>query len=797
MKMLDINTITGHQRMSTETLLRMIEAAVKAGETDFRIQASGQHDIGGPLWNQEGRTLHFEITNAGQRAGAMCLPHTEIYLEDSAPADVGWLNSGGTIVVRGDAGDTTGHCAAGGLIYIGGRTGTRSGSLMKHDPLYEPPQLWILKNTGSFSFEFMGGGIAVVCGWDCEEGCSVLGERSCVGMLGGVVYFRGKAGSHTDEVQEKELHEEDIQFLQKGMPGFLKAVKRSDLQEALCDWTSWHKMVPLTYEEKLARRHPQNVRDFRLHEWVRGGIFSDVCQDDFQVHTLVETGLYRLRVPVWENHRFSAPCEAACPAGIPTQKRYGLIREGRKEEAQQMVLAYTPFPASVCGYLCPHPCMQACARGSLDEPIRIAMLGRDSLLTEPAPPHPPTGKKIAVIGGGAAGLSAAWQLVRRGHEVTVYEADAHMGGKMEQVIPRDRLPASVLQAELDRIERAGVHFICSYQVDAEKFQRIREHSDAVIAATGGYRKRVLTCDGAERAVDCLSYLAAVNQGRKPPTGRCVIVIGAGDSGMDAARTAYRMGADKVICLARSVPRASREEINDFLERGGEVLTHFQPASITEKGMQSEDGRTAEGDMVIQAIGEEPVLDYLSGAESVDLYQGTWLLPRRDSSVLPGVFAAGDAVHPGRLVDAVAAGARAAHFADAYVMGKEASPFVKAPAVSPDRIHSAFFQKFRRDEMPEGAAGDVLRCMSCGTCRSCDICIEACPRGAISKRQTRDGGFELVSDPEKCIGCGICEGVCPCGIWRLTENPVPIPMYRNGVPTAAKQKKCRENQGKMG
>lgn len=779
--MLKINTMEGHQRMSTETLLHMIEEAVKAGETDFRIEASGQHDIGGPLWNKEGKTLHFFINNAGQRVGAMCLPHTEICVEDSAPADVGWLNSGGTIVVRGDSGDTTGHCAAGGYIYIGGRSGTRSGSLMKHDPLYAPPQLWILKNTGSFSFEFMGGGIAVVCGWDCDEVDSVLGERSCVGMLGGVVYFRGKAGSHPDDVQEKKLEEEDIQFLRKELPAFLRSVQRDDLQKALWDWTTWHKMVPLTYEEKLARQHPRNVHEFRLHEWVPGGVFSDVCRDDFQVHTLVETGLYRLRVPVWENHRFSAPCEAACPAGIPTQKRYGLIRDGHRDEALRMVLAYTPFPASVCGYLCPHPCMQACTRGQLDEPVRIALLGRDSIKTEPDPFQPSTGKKIAVIGGGAAGLSAAWQLIRQGHEVTVYEGDARIGGKMEQVIPRDRLPAAVLKSELDRIARAGVHFVCSCQVDEERFRHIRESFDAVIAATGGHRKRPLTCSGAEHAVDCLAYLSAVNRGEKPYTGRHVVVIGAGDSGMDAARSAYQMGAQQVICLARSVPRASDGELRYILKRGGKVMAHFQPEEITGEGVRSTDGRMAEGDMVIQAIGEEPVLDYLLHQPSLPLYQGLWLRPHRDSSVLPGVFAAGDAVRPGRLVDAVASGARAAHFADAYVMGKIPSPFEKAPAIPTDRIHSVFFQQFRREEMPETAEGDILRCMSCGTCRSCDICIEACPRGAISKHQTREGDFELISDPDLCIGCGICEGVCPCGIWKLKANPVPVEMYRNYTP----------------
>ena len=164
--MLHLTTVHEHQRLSTQDLLLRIEEAVERGETDFVIEASGQHDIGGPLWNREGRPLRFVVTNPGQRVGGMCMPDTEVIVNGPAPADVGWLNAGGRIIVRGDAGDTAGHCAAAGRIYIGGRAGTRSGSLMKHDPLYEAPELWVLQSVGSFSFEFMGGGKAVVCGWN-------------------------------------------------------------------------------------------------------------------------------------------------------------------------------------------------------------------------------------------------------------------------------------------------------------------------------------------------------------------------------------------------------------------------------------------------------------------------------------------------------------------------------------------------------------------------------------------------------------------------------------------------------
>ena len=340
--MFEIETIKGHDRMSTQDLLLAIEEAVRNGETEFKIHASGQHDIGGPLWNAEGKKLFFHVSNAGQRVGSMCLPNTEIVVEESTSADVGWLNAGGIITVHGDAGDTAGHCSAGGKIYIGGRAGTRSGSLMKHDPLYEEPELWILKNTGSFSFEFMGGGRAVVCGYDCDEFTSVLGERACVGMVGGVVYVRGPISSYPADICYLDLEQEDIDFLAGGMDEFLAKIQKPELKAELSDWSQWKKLRPLTFEEKQAQpKKRESLKEFRTQEWVKGGIFSDVAMDDFAVHNTISHGLYRLRVPSWDNAKFNAPCEFSCPTGIPTQRRMNLLRQGKVQEAIELELEYT------------------------------------------------------------------------------------------------------------------------------------------------------------------------------------------------------------------------------------------------------------------------------------------------------------------------------------------------------------------------------------------------------------------------------------------------------------------------
>ena len=204
----------------------------------------------------------------------MCLPGTEIIVEGPASADVGWLNAGGTIAVRGDGGDTTAHCAASGKIYVGGRAGTRSGSLMKHDPLYSPPEFWVLKSCGSFSFEFMSGGIGVICGIDCLPGESVMGDRSCAGMVGGTLYVRGAlSGVSKKDVKILSLAAEDVAYLDSGLDEFLTYINRQELRGQLSQWSEWTKIVPLSYDERPKKANT-DIRSFRTKEWVSGGIFG-------------------------------------------------------------------------------------------------------------------------------------------------------------------------------------------------------------------------------------------------------------------------------------------------------------------------------------------------------------------------------------------------------------------------------------------------------------------------------------------------------------------------------------------
>ena len=772
--MMKINTIKHNERMSTQDLLLMIEAAVKAGETEFDIAASGQHDIGGPLWHPDGRTLKFHVTNAGQRVGSMCLPNTEIIVEGSTSADVGWLNSGGIITVKGDAGDTAGHCSSGGKIYIGGRAGTRTGSLMKHDPLYEEPELWVLKNVGSFSFEFMGGGRAVVCGVDSEEFSSVLGERACVGMVGGVVYVRGKISDYPADILCLELDADDVKFLKSGMNHFLNAVEKSELIGELSDWQQWKKLRPLTFEEKKPQVLP-DLAAFRKSDWVSGGIFSDVANDDFIVLNTVNRGVYRLRVPSWDNAKFSAPCQFFCPIGIPTQQRLALLRQGKIDEALKLVLKYTPFPGSVCGTLCPNPCMEGCTRGKIDESIQIGALGLESARVEIEPPKVSTGKTISIIGGGVAGLSAAWQLARLGHCVTVYDDAAQIGGKLAQVIPHSRISQDLLKAELQRIENIGIKFIINCKVDADKFNEICDTSDAVLIAVGGHKARYFLWEGAEKLTFGIEFLKTINRGEKPHVGKNVVVIGGGNSGMDVATSAYEQGAESVVVVDVMKPAAFPKEIRRLENFGGKIIYPFVTKKITDEGIFSDDGKFIEADQVIVSIGESPVLDFLPDDPAIKKFRD-WLVADAEKKILPKVFAAGDVIKPGRLTDAIGDARLTALMINQFLLGEKITPLPQKKIVPSVNLSKKFFEKCHHCDLPD-PMHEHLRCVSCGTCRDCKICLNSCPEKAITRIQHDEGSWEYVSDESKCIGCGICVGVCPCGVWNLQDNLEEIKMYR--------------------
>ncbi len=757
-----------NQRISTQQLLQKIYAGLEEGQTEFEVLSSGHHDIGGPLWTADGTPLKFRVKNPGQRVGSFGLDGTEIIVEGSAPADAGWLNAGATLTILGDGGDTTAHCAAAGRIYVAGRVGTRSGSLMKHDPAYEAPQFWVLKNTGSFSFEFMGGGLAVICGVGCEDLDSVLGDRGCAGMVGGTIYTRGKVAGLSDDVWLLALDDGDRAVLAEGLPVFLDQIGRPQLLPELTDFAQWQKIVAKTYEERKVH-HRITMREFRTTKWVAGGIFGDLVHDDYtQVAGLVNAGDDRLKVPHWQDKRYGAPCQATCPSAIPTQDRINLLRQGKVQEALELVLHYSPFPASVCGEVCPNLCMDACTRRFIDHPVAMKELGRISLDAVSPVPKAASGKQVAVIGGGPGGLAAAWQLRLAGHGVTVYEADSEVGGKLRQVIPTERLPRQVLDQEIGRIKALGVRIETGTKVDPTRFAAIREQNDAVVIASGAHNPVVIPFPGHERLVKGLDFLKEINQGGRPPVGERVVVLGAGNAGMDVCLGAYAMGAKQVTAIDIQRPAAYHHEIDRVKSLGGVIRWPVYTAKVDAQGLHTKDGQLLEADTVIIAIGERPDLSYVprewltdKGMMDVD---PCWQVLKA-----PGVFAIGDTIKPGLLTHAIGAGTEVAQYLDDFLAGQTPVPIKKPELIPQSCLSKELFRPKNRGRFcVTDARDETNRCLSCGTCRDCFMCLEACPEGAIRRLELPDGKFEYVSDDHLCIGCGICAGICPCGIWAMEQ-----------------------------
>ena len=765
-----IDSLKDNKRLSTRELLQIIYDKMAEGYTSFEITASGQHNIGGPLWTNDGTPLHFEIKNPGQRVGSMGMPNTSITIEGSAPADVGWLNSGAEIILKGDGGDTTAHCAASGKIYVAGRVGTRSGALMKHDPKFAAPEFWVLKNTGSFSFEFMGGGTAVVCGLDCENLDSVIGARSCVGMVGGTIYVRGNVSDLSKDVYLVDIDDNDKEFLSNGLNVFLEKIERTDLYSTLTDFSQWKKIVAKTFEERKANSLIP-MKDFRENRWFKenkGGIFSDVYEDDFKVYSIVNKGDHRLRYPSWDNYTQTAPCESHCPIGIPTQKRINLIKNDKLKEAIELILDYTPFPACVCGNLCPNLCMEECNRGYVDEPIKFDALGMMSRDVKVPKFATTKNQSVAIIGSGVSGLAAAWLLKKQGYKVTVFEEDKEIGGKLRQVIPFERLSKECLDAELERIKKSGIEFSLNTKMTKDLFSDITAKYDAVIVACGAHNPVVIPFEGNERLVKGLEFLKNVKNGNKPNIGEKVVVIGAGNAAMDVILEAYNCGAKKVTAIDIQKPAAFDKEINHVKAKGAEILYPCFTEKVTEEGVVLKDGTLLEADTVIISIGDRPKLDFVE-ADMLD-ERGFLKLNKYKQTENSKVFASGDVIKQGLFTNAIADGNNAAKNVINYLEGKELDTFEKAPMLPRDKVKTEYYQGLSSMKVQEVEPwNEKDRCLSCGLCRDCEMCLQACPEQAISKFTDINGNTVYASNEERCIGCGLCAGVCPCGVWTMKDN----------------------------
>ncbi|MCK9363191.1 MAG: FAD-dependent oxidoreductase [Syntrophales bacterium] len=765
-------------RVDSRIIEGRIQQAVLAGHRNIEVIAYGQHGLGGRIWSSGNEPVHLRIKgSSGQRVGSMGFPGTRIYVEGPASDDLGWLNSGAYIAVQGHATNGVGNAMAQGKIYVGGDIGARGMTMTKHNPRFEPPELWVLGGVGDFFGEFMAGGIAVVCGYEAHEKDNVLGYRPCVGMVGGKVFFRGPhKGFSERDAYMRAPDDEEWSWLKVGMAVFLEATCRPALLPKLKilpkltgDRSEWQVIVARKpYEKKDNAIH---IKQFREESWDRelgkGGLIGDLSSGDRTPIPVLTTGELRRFVPVWENEKYLPPCQAACPTGIPVRKRWDLIRKGKVQEAVDLALQYTPFPATVCGYLCPNLCKQSCTRQQSDlEAIDTMVLGRASLnATVPKAP-PSSGKRIAVIGGGPSGLSVAWQLRMKGHEAVLHDARGKTGGKITATIPRSRIPDEVVNHELKRMEQELPLVALKHPLRKEEFIKLREKFDAVVIAVGAQKGRVIPVPGHERVIPALYFLRD-SRLDCAKVGKRVVIIGAGNVGCDAASEAFRLGAESIVLIDVQKPASSGKERKSAEDAGATFLWPRFTKQITEVGVELTDGEVLPADTVIMAVGDQPELSFLP--DEIKTERGFISIDANYQTSAPGVYAVGDAARLGLLTDAIGSGRKAAVAIDDMLRGREET-YDQIPTIAVERVKLQYYDP--RPQHFEDIVACAANCASCGGCRDCGMCETACPQNAISRKEGEDGRFEYVVEDSLCIGCGTCAGVCPTGVWNLVAN-VPL------------------------
>ena len=760
------------QRLDSRILEENLQRAVHQGARDITVEANGQHGLGGRLRSTAEDTIKVTVNgHSGQRLGSLGSIGTFIEVNGPASDDIGWLNAGAEILVHGNASNGACNGMAQGKVWIEGNIGARGMTMTKTNPRFESPELWVLGSVGDYFAEFMAGGIAVICGHNPQNPDNVLGFRPCVGMVGGRIFVRGPhEGFSRNDAKLVPIDDENWAWLTENLTGYLEKTGRSELFEELAVRDEWQLIAARSPYEKTGVKR-RSIAEFRSQVWDeelgRGGLIGDLTDLDRSPIPLIVSGEMRRFVPVWENKKYAAPCQASCPTGMPVQERWRLIRAGKVDEAVDLALGYTPFPATVCGYLCPNLCMEGCTRGTVNmQPVDIRPLGREGAKSA-APDLPElTGKKVAVIGGGPAGISVAWQLRLKGHDAVVYDMDKTLGGKIAQAIPDSRIPQEIVEAELKRVQSILPHIHLRQKMDLDRFLRIKDDYDFVVLATGAQKPRIIPMPGHEKLVAALDFLKGAKSGNGT-VGKRVVIIGAGNVGCDVATEAARIGAESLTLIDIQKPAAFGKEKRDAEEVGATFRWPCFTKEITDEGVVLTNGELIPADTVIMSIGDQPEIDYLP--DTIALDRGHVVVSDIQQTTEPDVFAIGDITRPGLITDAIGAGRKAAQAINDIASGKR--PHVDTrEMIDYSRMTLEYFD-------PRVNGFDDLdhcadECASCGACRECGLCVEICPQTAISKVEKENGEFELVSDPDKCIGCGFCASVCPCGIWTL-ENNTPI------------------------
>jgi len=766
-----------NHRISSKIFEEEVRGAAAVAD-ELILESYGQHNIGLRL-GSVGKPLTIRVKGpAGQRLGCMGLKGATIICEGSASDDVGYLNIGADVIVKGDATNGVCNAMAGGRVMIGGSIGARGLTMTKWNPDFERPEMWVLGSVGDTFAEFNCGGVGVVCGVAPKNPENVLGYRPCVGMVGGKIFFRGPIDDSYSKTNAKltPLSDEEWQWLSERLPEFLEKIERSELLSTLSLRAEWNVLAAITPQERaLMFSGPMPMAEFRRRIWDQGFGGGDPLRDiapglERSLIGVVESGEFRRKKPFWNNRSAAAPCTFYCPIHIPTVDRLRMIREGRNDEAYEMLLRYSPFPASVCGIICPNLCIQNCSREKVDYSIDASVLGRSVQTVDPPKALPATGKKVAIIGGGPSGMAAAWHLALNGVEAHIFERDTQLGGKLAQTIPWERLSKAVWEVEVDRFRKTeNLHVNLGVDLSKDKVEELKKAFDYVVVAVGTHQPRTLGFPGHERVIPALDYLKAAKSDKPMATGKQVVIIGAGNVGCDVAAEAYRLGAEQVVLVDIQKPLAFGKERAAAEALGATFKWPVMTREVTAEGVVGANGEVIPAQTVIISIGDIPSLPFLPDTvEVVNVAGASWIKTDEAGRTTDDkILAVGDVERPGLATNALGAGKRTAEYILATFKGETWVPF-RQQLIRYEDLTLAHYDPVT----DRGATEDqqAARCLSCGSCRDCHLCETICPTGAISRREIVPGpdgvDYEYVSDDDKCIACGFCADTCPCGIWVL-------------------------------
>ena len=499
------------------------------------------------------------------------------------------------------------------------------------------------------------------------------------------------------------------------------------------------------------------------------------------------------------------PCNAACPAGENVQAWLAAAQAGHYRQAWEIIVRDNPLPA-VHGRVCYHRCEDHCNRAQVDDAVNIHAVERflgDLAIAEGwtvAPDRSSTSRRVLVVGAGPSGLSTAWHLALKGHAVVIFDAGPMAGGMMHFGIPKYRLPRAVLDAEISRIEALGVDIVLNHKVTDLLAEKITGHFDAVFLAVGAHlsHRQDIPARDAGKIFDALQFLKAVEiDTESPKIGRRVAIYGGGNTAMDAARTAERLGATPIIIYRRTREQmpAHPFEADEALEEGIKIhwlrtIKQFDGTTVTVEVMALDSSgfprptgqfETLEADSVILALGQETDTTFLRSVPGIEFRQdGTIEVGPDMQTGCAGVFAGGDMVPFERTVTtAVGHGRKAARSIDAWLRASAESLGPKHEIATYEMLRLWYHAEARQrgqgsidvarrretfDEVvsgfsPEAARYEAQRCLSCGNCFECDGCQAACPEDAVVKLGP---GKRYAYDLDKCTGCAICYDQCPCG-----------------------------------